>query len=105
MCRTHVTQHELSAIAPDFEWAQLFASLGFAHIRVGATSTDIESGLRALAHARGFTRARMHAAPCAACTQAPAALKPSRLFALRRPPAGFARRSPSTRAYTHRLCA
>jgi hypothetical protein len=101
MCRTHVTQHELSTIAPDFEWAQLFASLGFAHIRVGATSANIVVGV-----ARTRTRARMHAASCAACTQAPAALKPSRLFAsAARPPAACARRSPSTRAYTHRLCA
>jgi hypothetical protein len=98
MCRTRAAQHELSATAPDFEWAKLFASLGFAHI--GATSADIVVGV-----ARTCTRARMHAASCAACTQAPAALKPSRLFALRRPPAAFARRSPSTRAYTHRLCA
>jgi hypothetical protein len=34
MCRTHMTQHELSAIAPNFQWVQLFASLGFADIRV-----------------------------------------------------------------------
>ena len=38
MCRTHMTQHELSAIAPNFHCVQLFASLGFADIRVGATS-------------------------------------------------------------------
>ena len=88
------------AVAPDFEWAQLFASLGFAHIRVGATSANIVVGV-----ARTRTRARMHTASCAACTQAPAAVKPSRLLALRRPPAAFARCSPSTRAYTHRLCA
>ena len=30
MCRTHTTQHELSAIAPNFQWVQPFASLGFA---------------------------------------------------------------------------
>ena len=41
MCRTHTTQHELSAIAPNFQWVHLFASLGFADIRVGATSADI----------------------------------------------------------------
>ena len=75
-CRTHTTQHELSAIAPNFQWAQLFASLGFADIRVGATSADI-----AFEAVRTCTHVRMHAHPCAACTQAPAALKPSRLFA------------------------
>ena len=41
MGRTHMTQHELSAIAPNFLSVQLFASLGFADIRVGATGADI----------------------------------------------------------------
>ena len=76
MCRTHTTQHELSAIAPNFQSVQLFASLGFADIRVGATSADILVEV-----VRTCTHARMHAASCAACTQAPAALKPSRVFA------------------------
>jgi hypothetical protein len=76
MCRTHTTQHELSAIAPNFQWVHLFASLGFADIRVGATSADIVVEL-----VRTCTLARMHAPPCAACTQAPAALKPSLPFA------------------------
>ena len=61
MCRTHVTQHELSAIAPDFEWAQLFASLGVAHI--GATSADIVVGV-----ARTRTRARLHTRADARCS-------------------------------------
>jgi hypothetical protein len=72
-CRTHTTQHELSAIAPNVQWVQLFASLGFADIRVGATSADI-----AVEAVRTCTHARMHAASCDACTQVPAALKPSR---------------------------
>ena len=38
MCRTHTTQHELSAIAPNCQWEQLHASLG----------------LRARAHTRGY---------------------------------------------------
>ena len=76
MGRTHTTQHELSAIAPNFQSVQLFASLGFADIRVGATSADIVVEV-----VRTCTHARMHAASCAACTQAPAALKPSRRFA------------------------
>ena len=41
MCRTRTAQHELSAIAPNVQSVQLFASLGFADIRVGATSADI----------------------------------------------------------------
>ena len=83
MGRKHTTQHELSAIAPNFQSVQLFASLGFADIRVGATSADI-----VVEAVRTCTHARMHAASCAACTQAPAALKPSRVFAnAARPPA------------------
>jgi hypothetical protein len=62
MCRTRTAQHELSAIAPDFEWAQLFASLGFAHIRVGATSANIFVGV-----ARTRTRARLHTRADARC--------------------------------------
>ena len=86
MGRTHTTQHELSAIAPNFQSVQLFASLGFADIRVGATSADI-----VVEAVRTCTHARMHAASCAACTQAPAALKPSRLFAYAaRPPLSLA---------------
>ena len=76
MCRTHTTQHELSAIAPNFLSVQLFASLGFADIRVGATGADI-----VVEAVRTCTHARMHAPPCAACTETPAALKPSSLFA------------------------
>ncbi len=71
MCRTHTMQHELSAIAPNFQWVQLFASLGFADIRVGATSADI-----AVEVVRTCTHAQMHAASCAACRQAPAASSP-----------------------------
>jgi hypothetical protein len=91
MCRTHMTQHELSAIAPNVQWVQLFASLGFADTRVGTTSADI---VVEVLHT--CTHARMHAASCAACTQAPATLKPPRLFryarSLARP---FRSRSPS----------
>ena len=102
MCRTHMTQHELSAIAPNFQCVQLFASLGFADIRVGATSADILVEV-----VRTCTHARMHAASCAACTQAPVARKPSRLFAYAacppdRPPAPFAR---ALRAHVHHALA
>ena len=55
MCRTHTTRHELSAIAPNVQWAQLFASLGFADIRVGATSANI-----VVEAVRTCTHARMH---------------------------------------------
>ena len=72
-CRTHTTQHELSAVAPNVQSVQLFASLGFADIRVGATSADI-----AVEVVRTCTHAGMYAASCDACTKAPAALKPSR---------------------------
>ena len=99
MCRTHVTQHELSTIAPDFEWAQLFASLGFAHIRVGATSADIESGLRARAHARGCTLLRALLARKRLQPLSPHACLP---YAARPPLSLGALRA---RAYTHRLCA
>jgi hypothetical protein len=61
MGRTHTTQHELSAIAPNFQWEQLFASLGFADIRVGATSADIVGRGRAHVHARAD--ALLHALP------------------------------------------
>ena len=104
MCRTHTTQHELSAIAPNFQWVQLFASLGFADIRVVATSANI-----AVEAVRTCTHARMHAPPCAACTQAPAALTPSRgLFAYAarpsaRPPLSLA--LPAPVFTTHWLCA
>ncbi len=54
MCRTHTTQHELSAIAPNFQWVQLLASLGFADI--GATNPGIAASLE-VAHTR--TRARI----------------------------------------------
>ena len=53
MCRTHTTQHELSAIAPNFQWEQLHASLGFADI--GATNPGIAASLevvRTCTHAR-----------------------------------------------------
>ena len=50
-CRTHTTQHELSAIAPNFQWEQLHASLGFADI--GATNSDIAvEAVRTCTHAR-----------------------------------------------------
>ena len=103
MCRTHTTQHELSAIAPNFLSVQLFASLGFADIRVGATGADI-----VVEAVRTCTHARMHAPPCAACTQAPAALTPSRLFAYAacpsaRPPLSLA--LPAPVFTTHWLCA
>jgi hypothetical protein len=94
-CRTHTTRHELSAIAPNVQWVQLFASLGFADIRVDATSANI-----AVEAVRTCTHARMHVASCAACTQAPAALTPSRVFAYTacppaRPPARPPVRSPA----------
>ena len=68
MCRTRTAQHELSAIAPDFEWAQLFASLGFAHI--GATSVP-RHRRRGCAHAHPRADARcfvrcLHASACSA---------------------------------------
>ena len=103
MCRTHTTQHELSAIAPNVQWVQLFASLGFADIRVGATSADI-----AVEAVRTCTHARMHAASCAACSQAPQALKSSHRFAYAvrpsaRPPLSLAL---SKHVFTtHWLCA
>ncbi len=68
MCRTHMTQHELSAIAPNFHCVQLFASLGFADIRVGATSVP-RHRRRGCAHvhtradARCFMRC-LHASAC-----------------------------------------
>ena len=40
MCRTHTTQHELSAIAPNVQWLQLFASLGLGHCSLGDYSTQ-----------------------------------------------------------------
>ncbi len=43
MCRTHTTQHELSAIAPNCQWEQLHASLGFADI--GATNPEVAASL------------------------------------------------------------
>ena len=61
MCRTHTTQHELSAIAPNFQWVHLFASLGFADIRVGAPAPTSLSSLYALARSRGCTL--LHALP------------------------------------------
>ena len=45
------------AVAPNFEWAKLFASLGFAHIRVGATSVP-RHRRRGCAHADARARAR-----------------------------------------------
>jgi hypothetical protein len=54
MCRTHTTQHELSAIAPNFQWEQLLASLGFSDI--GATNPEVAASLE-VAHTR--TRARI----------------------------------------------
>ena len=57
---------------------------------------------------RSCTHARMRAAACAACTQSPAALEPSHMFAYAvRPPAHpFPSRSPSLRVFTaHWLCA
>ena len=40
MCRTHTTQHELSAIAPNFQWVQLFASLGLGYCSLGDYGTE-----------------------------------------------------------------
>ena len=100
MRRMHTTQHELSAIAPNFQSVQLFASLGFADIRVGATSADIVVEV-----VRTCTHARMHAASCAACTQAPAALRPHAGLPTppARPPLSLALSEPVFT--THRLCA
>ena len=67
MCRTHTTQHELSAIAPNFQSVQLFASLGFADIRVGATSADIVGRGRAHVHARADARCFMRCLHASAC--------------------------------------
>jgi hypothetical protein len=79
MCRTHrthTTQHELSAIAQNFVGGRCSHPSAFADIRVGATSADI---VVEVVHT--CTHAWMHAPPCAACRQAPAALEPSRQFA------------------------
>ena len=68
MCRTHTTQHELSAIAPNVQWVQLFASLGFADIRVGATSVP-RHRCRGCAHvhARADARSSMRCLHASAC--------------------------------------
>jgi hypothetical protein len=67
MCRTHTTQHELSAIAPNFQWLQLFASLGEADIRVGATVPRHRrrgcAHVHTCADARCFMRC-LHASAC-----------------------------------------
>jgi hypothetical protein len=65
-CKTRTTQHELSAIAPNVQSAQLFASLGFAHI--GATSVP-RHRRRGCAHAQTRADARcfmrcLHASAC-----------------------------------------
>jgi hypothetical protein len=96
MCRTHTTQHELSAIAPNVQWVQLFASLGFAArlrrhpSRRHQCPPTSSSRSCTRAHARGCTL--RHALP------ARKRLRPLGLtrVCLRRPPARpFRSRSPS----------
>ncbi len=56
-----MTQHELSRVAPNFEWRRLFATLGFADI--GTTSPDIVVEVdhtRARAHTYTHTHTRTH---------------------------------------------
>ena len=68
MCRTHTTQQELSAIAPNFQSVQLFASLGFADIRVGATSVPRHRRRgRAHVHTRADARCVMRCLHASAC--------------------------------------
>jgi hypothetical protein len=68
MRRTHTTQHELSAIAPNFLSVQLLASLGFADIRVGATTVPRHRRRgRAHVHTRADARCVMRCLHASAC--------------------------------------
>ena len=60
MCRTHTTQHELSAIAPNVQWEQLFASPRLPRHRRHQPRHRCR-GLCARAHTRGCTL--LHALP------------------------------------------
>ena len=67
MCRTHTTQHELSAIAPNFQWVQLLASLGFADI--GATNPEVAACALPQCHMRPDIRSARGPRPgsCRVC--------------------------------------